>query len=171
MSASITRRLPGALILLGLFLVPLSSVEAQVADPDARALANHRHAVAMTAAAFINHAEDIPLVAQLHAESAGLRDWNDPNAFDCWRLQAALLYNASRYEEALVYLEDAATLALAWGSPGLAAHAYLDAAGVLNELGRRAEAQDRIRTAHELSTRDELTDAEQRRIQQRIRIR
>lgn len=169
MSASITRRLPGALLLLGLFLVPFSSVEAQVADPDAHALANHRHAVAMTAAGFINSQEDIPLVARLHAESAALRDRNDPSAFDCWRLQAALLHGIGEYDEALTFLEDAATLALAWGAPGLAAHAYLDAAGVLNELGRTVEAQNLIRTAQGLTTRDELTSAEQRAIQRRIR--
>jgi len=170
MSVPLFRRLPGALLILGVVLAPLS-VEAQFEDPDAHALANHRHAVAMTAAAFIHSQEDIPLIARFHAEAARLRDGDDPRAVDCWRLQAGLLHGIGEHEEALTYLEDAATLALAWGAPALAAEIYLDAAGVLNELGRSSEAQDRIRTAHQLSTRAELTVAEQRRIQERIRVR
>jgi tetratricopeptide (TPR) repeat protein len=169
MSTPTFGRLPGALFLLGLCLAPLS-VEAQVPDPDPHALANHRHAVAMTAAAFIHAQEDMPLIARLHAEAATLRDRNDPRAVDCWRLQAALLHGIGEHEEALTYLEDAATVAQAWDAPGLAAHAYLDAAAVLNELGRRSEAQNLIRAAHELSTRDVLTRTEQRQIQERIRV-
>jgi tetratricopeptide (TPR) repeat protein len=170
MSSPIFRRLPGALFLLGLFLPPLS-VEAQFEDPDAYALANHRHAVAMTAATFIQSQEDMPIIVRLHAEAAKLRDRDDPRAVDCWRLQAGLLHGIGKHEEALAYLEDAATLALAWGAPELAAHVHLDAAGVLNELGRKNEARDLIQTAQQLSTRAELTVAGQRRIHERIRVR
>jgi hypothetical protein len=58
-----------------------------------------------------------------------------------------------------------------WGAPGSAAHAFLDAAGVLNEMGRTDEAQNFIRTAQALTTRDELSSAKQRALQRRIRAR
>jgi hypothetical protein len=42
---------------------------------------------------------------------------------------------------------------------------------VLNEMGRTDEAQNFIRTAQALTTRDELSSAKQRALQRRIRAR
>jgi tetratricopeptide (TPR) repeat protein len=163
-------RLPAALFFVGAVLVPLSG-EGQVTGVDAREKANHLHAVAMTAAGFVDHQDAMPIIARLHAESAALREWDDPHAYDCWRLQAALLHAIGEYDEALAYLENAAAVALAKGAPGLAAHTFLDAASVLDDQGRMDEAQVLIRRAHELIARDELTSAEQRRIERRIMVR
>lgn len=163
-------RLRGALLLLGALLVPVAG-QAQVDEADLRAQADHLHALAMTAAEFINHQDDAGLIARMHGEAAKLRDRWDPRAFHCWRLQASLLDAAGEPEEALVYLEDAAEVAMEQGVPAWAAHAMLDAAGLLQELGRRNEAQILIQRAHRLSLGGGMTSAQQREIQERIRVR
>lgn len=169
MSVSINHRLSGALLFLAVAAIPFSG-EGQLAGVDAHDKANHLHAVAMTAAEFVDRVEAFPVIARLHGESAALRSWRDPHAYECWRLQAALLHAIGEHDEALGYLERAATAALTWGMPGPAAHTFLDAAGILEDLGRTDEAQALIRRAHRLTARDELSPAEQRGIERRIAV-
>jgi tetratricopeptide (TPR) repeat protein len=168
--ATFAPRFLGGLLILGAVFVPLD-LSAQATGLDARERADVLHARAMTAATFVNHIDDVRLIAQMHEESAALRDGSDPRAFDCWRMQARLLYATGEYDQAVAYLKDAAEVALNFGSPGPAAHTLLDAAAVLDEQGRQDEAQALIRRAQELTTWNELTSSDQRRIEQRIAIR
>ena len=168
--ASCASSVLGGLLIVGAVFVPLG-LNAQATELDARERADLYHARAMTAAPFVNHTDDVRLIVQMHEESAALRDGSDPRAFDCWTMQARLLYATGEYDQAVAYLKDAAEVALAFGSPGPAAHTLLDAAAVLDEQGRQEEAQALVRRAQELTTRDELTSSMQRRIEQRIAIR
>ncbi len=165
------RSLRAALLLPVAVLLGVASLSAQTSVEEARKLADELHAQAMSVAGESMRLDELAEMVRLHGESAYLRDWQDPKAYECWSLQGTLLAHLGEYEAAASFLDAAAALALSHGEPGLAAQAWLDAAHALNAANRRAEARTLVRKAHELRASAELTRAEAEEIDRRIIVR
>ena len=126
--------------------LPLRAQIAALRSPDASRIAR---AVELEKQAVELHAQPKRAyeAAQLHIQSASLRDLEDPQAVQSLAMAAHLLGYADRPLEARHTMEEAATRALAMGDVVRAAAAYTEAAffaqkaqnkGELNRLGRKA---------------------------------
>lgn len=166
-------RASGTLLAIALLLLPgiLVAQDGAPAEPDRRAQADHLHALAMTAARFVEHQEDRVLIVRMHAEAAHLRDADDPRAYECLRFQGSLLHGIGELNEAAGFFENAADIALRNGDSFGAAHALLDAAGVRLEQGRITQARSLSREADRLSRERGVTWEERQQLQRRIGVR
>jgi tetratricopeptide (TPR) repeat protein len=89
-----------------------------------------------------------------------------PHGFwvDVWWnvIRAGVGARAGRHEEADDLLRTALSLADSWDETGMVADVWIEAAGVLRDLGREAEADDRLERAAQLSQRLGYTVSEGR---------
>lgn len=99
--------------------------------------------------------------ARLHRRSAGLRSIDDPQAFGCLRVAAALSYATKDRTKARNDLTEAAIQALHRGDLEQAAQAYVDVAWVAQEQGKAAEVRKFGKQAEVLAA-SPLLDAVQR---------
>lgn len=161
-------RLAGGLLgLVFLLAPPRAAAQVTLAEVEAQADRFHEQAMAMARSYRLS---ELPLIVQVHAQSANLRHWKDPDALRCLQLQGRLLYEVGRPAEATRYLEDAAGVALANGDEASAADAFVEAAFAAEAAGRHGDSQVLLRKAYNLSQSNELTARERRLIRQRIRF-
>jgi len=161
-------RLAGGLLgLVFLLAPPQAAAQVTLAQVEAQADRYHEQAMAMATSYRLS---DLPRIVEVHAQSANLRHWKDPDAFTCLRLQGRLLHEVGKPAEARRYLEDAAGVALANGDEASAAEAFVEAAFAAEAAGNHAGSQVLLRKAYNLSQSSGVTAQERRLIQQRIRF-
>jgi hypothetical protein len=168
---SSTRPLRATLFLPVALLLGAATLSAQTTVEETRKMADEIHARAMSVAGETIQLHELPAVVTLHGESAYLRDWQDPKAYECWTLQANLLAHVGEYEAAAAFLDAAANLALSQGQPGLAAQAWLDAAFVMRSADQDVQARTLARKAWDLRGSAELSALEQEEIDRRVIVR
>ena len=156
-------------ILSVVFLGAALPAWAQVSLSDVEAEADRLHDRAMVMAATFRRA-DLPMIVELHQQSADLRHWKDPDAVSCLSLQGHLLHAIGKSAEARASFEDAAGVALARGELSSAADAFVDAAFAAEAQGRHTEAQRLARKAYDLTQSDELSGQDRRFIRSRLDV-
>jgi tetratricopeptide (TPR) repeat protein len=106
--------------------------------------------------------------ANLHQAEARLRPAADPSAVDCLITAGQLFHALNMRQEAQRALEQAADRALGMGDVERAARAYLDAAVVAQQAGRRSDGQRLASRARSLENSPQLTSSGRERIAMRI---
>lgn len=104
------------------------------------------------------------LAAELYLRSAALMPPDDPRSFESSLSAAQILHSLGEDADVIAVLVAAAELAHRYGQVMNAAQAYLLAAGVCAETGRRAHAIEYAEKGQQLSSSPHISAAERARI-------
>jgi tetratricopeptide (TPR) repeat protein len=149
-----------ALVVPVAVLLGAAGLSGQSSVEETRAMADEIHHRSMAIAEEMNALADLPRVVYLHAESAYLRDWADPKAFECWSTQGLLLAHIGEFDAAAAFLHAAGNVAWSRGDLTAASEAYVNAAWALKEAGRIEEARHLVRLSEEFQPAVEFSAAE-----------